>query len=409
MALRRSQEKFAEVLGASSKSVSNWERGSNPPGLNARDGLDRLLSEASPEQRKRFVVYLGSLQRRPSVGLQDSVKGQPEDVTSLTVALVSERTAAPATTGSSTERSRGTRPATDLVTVAELRQRVQELDARYDHHPSASLLPEGGRWLGQVAILRTAADSGRVQLALSAVEAEAATLMGQLVWDASQRRDHATARVYLGQAIDAARQVGDRTLESYALLRTSYVALYGEKDPHAGLDLATRAAETADGFSAMVASVALLHVAEAHALLDHERDCEQALADATTIGARIEAMDPALELLSAPQHDRIAGSCYLALGRRARAIATLEQAAATSKAGSKSRALVLANLALAHVRGHDLDGAVASLHRALDAVEANRGGGALTVLFQAGRELRPWLHGPQAQDVHDRLLSLVAA
>lgn len=310
--------------------------------------------------------------------------------------------------GSNTGLSHAARPTTDLVAVAELRQRVQALDARYDHNPSASLLPEGGRWLGQVAILRTAADSGRVHLALSAVEAEAATLMGQLVWDASQRRDHVTARAYLGQAVDAARQVGDRTLESYALLRTSFVALYGEKDPHAGLGLAMRAAETANGVSAIVASVALLHVAEAHAMLGHERDCDQALSTATMKGGTIAVMDPALDLLPTPQHDRIAGSCYLALGRRERAIATLEQAAATARAGSKSHALVLANLALAHVRGRDLDGAVASLHQALDAVEANRGGGALTVLFQAARELRPWLHGPHAQDVHDRLLSLVA-
>jgi hypothetical protein len=35
-------------------------------------------------------------------------------------------------------------------------------------------------------------------------------LMGQLVWDASQRRDHDTAVGYFDQAINAARERGDR-------------------------------------------------------------------------------------------------------------------------------------------------------------------------------------------------------
>lgn len=293
--------------------------------------------------------------------------------------------------------------------MAELRQRVQDLDSRYDSHPSASLLPEGGRWLGQVAVLRAAATSGRVHRALSAVEAEAATLMGQLVWDASQRRDHATARSYFHQAISAARQVDDRTLEGYAWLRTSFVALYGEREPHEGLDLARRAAETVAGSSAVIAGMALLHVAEAHALLGQQHDCERALDAAMVTVSMVDVMDPALDLLPTSQHDRIAGSCYLALGQQARAIATLEHAAASSPHGSKSWALVLANLALSHVRRHDLDGAIWSLHQALDAVESNRGGGALNVLFQAGRELQPWHHGPRAHDVHDRLLALMAA
>jgi Asp/Glu/hydantoin racemase len=54
------------------------------------------------------------------------------------------------------------------------------------------------------------------------VEAEAATLMGQLVWDASQRRDHATAHMYLDQAMIAAQQCQDPAAEGLALLRKSF-------------------------------------------------------------------------------------------------------------------------------------------------------------------------------------------
>jgi hypothetical protein len=74
-----------------------------------------------------------------------------------------------------------------LIAVAWLRQRVQDLDARYDISPSISLLPETGQCLGQVAVLRARATTAVVRRELYAVEAECATLMGQLVWDASQR------------------------------------------------------------------------------------------------------------------------------------------------------------------------------------------------------------------------------
>jgi hypothetical protein len=66
-------------------------------------------------------------------------------------------------------------------------------------------------------------------------QAQLATLMGQLVWDASRRRDHTTAIGYYDQAISAASQAGETTAEGHARLRKSYVALYGEQDPRAGL------------------------------------------------------------------------------------------------------------------------------------------------------------------------------
>ncbi len=67
------------------------------------------------------------------------------------------------------------------------------------------------------------------------------------------------------------------------------------------------------------------------------------------------------------------------------------------------------NLALACIRQRDLDGAVAALHQTFDVVESTRGGGALNILFAAGRELRPWQREPLMQAVYDRLFSLVAS
>jgi hypothetical protein len=65
--------------------------------------------------------------------------------------------------------------------------------------------------------------------------AESSILMGQLVWDVSQRRDHATTLAHFDHAIAAAQQIGDALAEAHALLRKSYVALYGVRQPAVGL------------------------------------------------------------------------------------------------------------------------------------------------------------------------------
>ena len=74
----------------------------------------------------------------------------------------------------------------------------------------------------------------------------------------------------------------------------------------------------------------------------------------------------------------------------------------------KTRALVLGNVALSHLRQRELDMACGRLHEAIDLLEENRGGGGLSVVFAAGRELYPWRGEQLVQDVNDRLLSLMA-
>ncbi len=123
----------------------------------------------------------------------------------------------------------------DLLSVAYLREQVRRLDERYIRVPSTALIPEAGHHLGQIIFLGGHARRAYVRRELHAAEAEAATLMGQLVWDASQRRDHNTAVAYFEQAIKAARQRGDKAADGLALLRKSFVVLYGWRDPQAGL------------------------------------------------------------------------------------------------------------------------------------------------------------------------------
>jgi tetratricopeptide (TPR) repeat protein len=296
----------------------------------------------------------------------------------------------------------------DMAAAAHLRERAQSLAKQYDLAASTSLLPTTGECIGQVTFLRQQAPDGPVLRELQATEAQLATLMGQLVWDASQRQDHATAVGYYDQAISAANRAGETTAEAYARLRKSYVALYGEQDPQAGLRLAQEAATlAATAGSHALQGLALLHVGEGYAMLGDRRDCEAALGAAEAHLQAMQTADPAHGLLSADRLGRIQGSCYLTLGDSTKARSILEGTARRLHGRHKSKAIVLGNLALAHVRQRDIEQAATVLHRAIDLLEVSRGGGGLNVVSAAVRELHPWRDEPVVQDVNERLLALM--
>lgn len=380
LALRRktvglSQEQLAERLGVDRSTVVRWESGETLPQPWLRPKIARALQVS--------VTHLDDL-------LGDE-HAQDEDAT----ARFGHVMAHPASV--------------DLVTVACLRRQIAQLDARYDQVPSASQLPEAGQSLGQVTFLAGQVRSGQVRQALRLAEAEAATLMGQLVWDASQRRDCATAITCLDRAVIAARQAGDRVTEGRALLRKSFVALYGQKNPREGLALASQAAQTTGPVSQVLTGLAVLHTAEAHAMLTDTRACEQQIAQAATDLGQISDDDPAVDLYSPSQLGRLTGSCYLFLGQPRKAEQFLEGATAAAAGRSKSQAIAYGNLALALIRQVKIDEATTALARAIDIVEVNRGGGGLTVIFGAARDLRPWQGLPTVRDTYDRLMTLMTA
>lgn len=367
------QESLAEHLGLERTAVGRWERGSGTPQPWTQPNLAKALNLS--------LDALDKLLCEPAVAGSDSDR-------------VGHAMRVP-------DRM-------DLMTVAELRQRVQILAERYDVEPSTALLADAGHALGQIAFF-TGHARERTRIELRQVEAEAATLMGQLVWDASQRRDHTNARRYLEQAIIAAREIGDVAAEGHALLRTSYISLYGERDPRAGLALTQETANTTEKTSRVLTGLALLHTAEANAMLGDSRECERALVKAESHLVQATENDRAGFLVSATQFDRLAGSCYLFLGDHRRAQSILEKSARGIGRQSKSRAIVLGNLSTSYLRQGQLDSATAVLHEAIDVVEATRGGGGLNVIFDAGRELRQWRGEKSVQDVYDRLLSLMTA
>jgi transcriptional regulator with XRE-family HTH domain len=369
------QETLAEQLGVDSTTVRRWESGEASPQPWIRPKLARYL-QVSVEQLEELLAE------------PDKEKAASDE--RLLYALQHPGSV-------------------DLVTVARLREQVHDLDERYDRAPSTSLIAETGQCLGQVVSLRAHATTNRVRRELHAVEAEIATLMGQLVWDASQRRDHATAHGYFDQAIEAIRQFRNPAAEGLALLRKGYVALYGEKDPLAGLRLTMQTAETTRGTSHVLTGLAVLHAAEAHAMLGQRAECERALSDADMCFDRVSVTDVALDLFSPTQSGRLAGSCYLFLGMAKQAQPILEATARGLHDRSKSQAIVLGNLSLAYLRQGKLDEAVAVLHQAIDVIELTWGGGGLNIVFGACRELQPWRQVAAVQDVYDRVMALMAA
>lgn len=296
---------------------------------------------------------------------------------------------------------------TDLVAVAQLRERVRRITADYDTSPSVTLVAAASQLQNLAAGLRERARDLRVRRELYTAEAEASTLLGQLLWDASQRRDHATTLAQFHHAIAAAHVVHDQAAEAHAVLRKSYVALYGVRRPQVGLALATQAAKLSADVSHTLTGIALLHVAEAYGYLGDGEQCEHALDDAQThFGLRTD-LETAAEFYSPAQFGRLAGSCYLSLSLPRKAEHHLAKTAKAMQT-QKVSAIVLGNLSLAYVRQGKLEEATATAHQAIDVVECTRGGGGLNVIFAAGRELLPWRAEAKVQDVYDRLLGLMA-
>ena len=372
-AIGLSQERLAEALGVDRSTVVRWERAETDPQPWHRPRLAAAL-KLSVEELAELLADIGQPPSPPDERL-DYVLRHPARV--------------------------------DLVTVAYLRERVQRLDERYDHTPSTLLIVAAGQLHGQAIFLRQHATSGAIQRELAAAAAESATLMGQLVWDASQRRDHIASAAYFDQAISAAQETRDVVAEANALLRKSYLALYGSKQPTAGLALTTRAAAISHNDSHVIAGLAHLQRAEAHAMLGQAQDCTDSLGAAEDHFAAIDARDPAAALFCPSHYARLAGSCALFLNKPAEAASALDNARHLIAARRKSTAVILGNLALASILQRDIEAATSYLHQAVDVIEQTRAAGGLNLAFAAARKLRPWRHEPSVQDVNDRLLTLM--
>jgi transcriptional regulator with XRE-family HTH domain len=375
LAVGLSQEGLADVVHVDRKTVGRWEAGRGEPQPWMRPRLARALKVSLDDLDDLLTDISSEVASAHSDAVDHALRHQ---------------------SGAS------------LAVATALRERLDDLCDRYEYVPSAVLLAEATEHLSAVRNIADGARPGRIARELRVLQADVSRVLGQLVWDASQRRDHAPARAFYDQSVSVARDLGDPALEGHALLRTGYLTLYGARDPRSALDVFEQAASIAEPASRCLAGLALLHAGEAQAMLGHSSQCDRALAAAERHLDRALPTDIAIDLISPVQISRLAGSCYLTLGRLERARQLLERTADNLQARRKSRAIVLGNLAITHIRQRNIDAAAQILNEAIAEVEETRGGGALNVVFAAGRELRPWWTHPLVADVHDRLLALLA-
>ncbi|MFC4033069.1 helix-turn-helix transcriptional regulator [Streptomyces polygonati] len=369
------QEGLAEHLGVERSTVGRWESAETEPQAWLRPKLARAL-RISGEELQAVLDDVTIIQAQQSERVNYALE-HPGSV--------------------------------DLVVVAYLHERLRQLDESYDRASSTSLLGPAGHVHGQVKFLRENASDPRVRRALYDVEADSATIMGQLIWDVSQRRDHQAPLSYFAEAVGAAHHARDPSTASYATLRMSYVALYGEKNPARGVMLAEQAAGLAKLASPSLTGLSLLHVAEGHAMTGAVKECEDALRKAEAQFDRVSTDDVAAPYYTVNEYNRLVGSCYLFLDLPERAEPILRVTTRALASKKKSQAIALGNLTLALIRQGKLDEAASTMHRTIDAVELTRGGGGLNLAFSAGRALRQWRNEPWAQDINDRLLALMAA
>jgi hypothetical protein len=137
--------------------------------------------------------------------------------------------------------------------------------------------------------------------------------------------------------------------------------------------------------------------------------CDDALRKAENMFDRVDDLDIASRYFTVSEFNRLAGSCYLHLDLPQRAETILSKTISALASNQKSQAIALGNLTLSLIRQDKLDEAASVMHRTIDVVESTRGGGGLNLAFAAGRELREWRAESWAQDINDRLLSLMVA
>jgi hypothetical protein len=237
---------------------------------------------------------------------------------------------------------------------------------------STSLLPQAAERVEQVALLREHAPLGRVRQELHRVEAQAATLLGRLVWDVSGQRDHATAARCYDQAIAAASNVKEGWAEAFPRMFQRFNPVSaGTTDPRTALELAERASARAqDGSSHVIASWSLAFAAEAHALLGEERNAKLALDRADVHLSKAAVDDPMSGVLAREQLGGFVGACHLRLRDPRGAQVALQESARRLGAGKeKHKSVILGDVSTALVLQGDPEQASAVLHQAIDLVE----------------------------------------
>jgi tetratricopeptide (TPR) repeat protein len=367
--------------GVTGNMVGKWERGLKRPSLFYRERLCALY--------RATAESLGFLDDQPAPPAQAA--GSPRGPRSplwerLSIALGSPGSVNPATPQL-------------LATVTDNYRRLSQTV------PASELLGAAIGHLRLATSLLPGPHPTALRRQLIAAGGEAAGLVGWLFFSMN---DHATARAYYKAAFQAVREAEDAELGAWVLGSMSLLETHSHRARQA-TTLARRAQTHANSHASSTTRSWLAAVeAEACANLGEAKAALSAL-ERAELGLRRAPSEDTPRFISFFDQARLAGYegiCHVRLGRPERAQAKLTEALeGLNPTDVKHRAIVITDLASAHVQKREVDEACGLAGQALAIVTEKQ--------FAKGRQrirdfrtrLEPWNGTRAVKDLDEQLLA----
>ncbi|WP_106955635.1 helix-turn-helix transcriptional regulator [Nocardia sp. MDA0666] len=380
VALRLTQEQFAERLGFQPPTIRKWERATHerPVRGDSAAALDVELSRLTDEQRDRFASVATDKVARPvardprtpprttdslgehdelnTYGIEDEVKRREFGMFMGAAAL---------TAAADTPRISRTVGVSDARQLAE---RVTELARREQAIGGAGLVTSGLRDLAIAKqLLETGAFSDRAASLFMSAAGELATITGWMAYDADI---HPLARQCYADAFALANQAGDDDLTIHVCLNAAHQSLAlsrtGESNPHRALGHLERARQLTHGRPpGRIHALIAIREALAHAILRDRMAFDRAVA---TAWRELDAAISYEPISECPRWLRFVNASEIRsqearglgdLGQPGKALALLVADDDTNDAGTRNRANYRAGLAATLGKTGDINSAVA--------------------------------------------------
>ncbi|WP_173053095.1 helix-turn-helix domain-containing protein [Phytohabitans houttuyneae] len=226
-------------------------------------------------------------------------------------------------------------------------------------------------------------------------------------WMHQEAGDDRAAAWWTDWAVGLAREVGDRDMTPYALVRRALIALY-QGDSATTVALAQQA-QAAD-CSARVRGLAALREAQGRAISADYDGCMFALERAAALLEPSNGQEQVLGSWTVPDQVALAsGWCLYDLGRPVESAEILSrQLAAIPAHAVRARARYGARLALAHAGGNDVEQACTVAAGVLDAMPMVQSATVRADVRDLSRMLGRWRANPTVRDLLPRFAAALA-
>lgn len=293
-------------------------------------------------------------------------------------------------------------PVVDLAAVADIEMITASFSKLSQQVRASSLVGPALDHLRGITDLLRGQQPSKVRTRLCAAAAQTALLAG---WLFHGTGDRANARSYWGVALDAARESGDRPLGAYIIGSMSFLPS-SDARPMEALDIMQQARRIGER-SAPPALTAWLHAREAelHATVKDAPATLASLDLAHRATARIkESTPPSWLSFNEGWMAGFAGISLVRIGQPEDALPQLQQAdKELTPIRPKHRAVLLADMAAAHIQKGELDQACDLAAGAIDVAKDFKDLPALKRVARLRNGLEPWRNSSMVQGLEEQL------